>query len=246
MKIRILSDLHLEFHRDKGANFIKSLETNDTDVLVLAGDISTSEYIEEALNQFASKFPKVLYVHGNHEYYKNKRDDVVSATIRAVLKHNSNLYWLNRNAVTIDGVRFVGTTLWFPSNKQSIKLKGYINDFYCIEDCDPWAFEENKKNIKFLIDEVRKGDVVITHHLPSFKSVHRMYKNDPMNCYFVCEMDDLIIEKQPALWIHGHTHFSMDYKIENTRIVCNPYGYEGAGNTNRNFDKNFVAEIFKE
>ncbi len=242
MKIRILSDLHLEFHRDKGVQFIKSLEVNDTDVLVLAGDIITQKHIKECLTQFANKFPKVFYIHGNHEFYKARRDDVVYATVEAVLKNNTNLYWLNRNVVTIDGVRFVGTTLWFPSNKQSLKLKNRINDFYCVEGCDPWAFEENDKNVKFLTDEVKKGDVVITHHLPSFKSVHQMYKGDPMNCYFVCEMDNLIIERQPTLWIHGHTHFSMDYKVENTRIVCNPYGYEGH-ELNKEFDKNFTIEV---
>ena len=242
MKIRILSDLHLEFFRDKGTKFIESLEVNDTDVLVLAGDITTCAGIEKCLNQFASKFPKVLYVHGNHEYYQAKRDDVVSATIKTVLKHNSNLYWLNRNVVTIDGVRFVGTTLWFPSNEQTLKYKNHINDFYCIEGCNPWVFEENAKNIKFLNDEVKKGDVVITHHLPSFKSVHQMYERDPLNCYFVCEMDSLIIERQPAFWIHGHTHFSMDYKIKDTRIVCNPYGYD-LQETNKKFDKNFTIEV---
>lgn len=242
MKIRVLSDLHLEFYIDKGTEFIESLKVNDTDVLVLAGDITTYTAIEQCLSQFASKFPKVLYIHGNHEYYKARRNDVIEATIAAVLKNNTNLYWLNRNVVTIDGVRFVGTTLWFPLNEQSLKHKNIINDFYCIESCDPWAFEENAKNVKFLNDEVKIGDVVITHHLPSFKSVHQMYKGDPLNCYFVCEMDNLIIERQPVFWIHGHTHFSTDYKIENTRVVCNPHGYYSR-EINKSFDKNFTIEI---
>jgi predicted phosphodiesterase len=242
MKIRILSDLHLEFFRDNGTKFIESLEVNDTDVLVLAGDINISKGLKKCLDQFAAKFPKVLYIHGNHEYYKTKRATVIEETIAAVINNNTNLYWLNRSVVNIDGVRFVGTTLWFPKNKRTLKLKNNINDFYCIEDCDPWAFEENEKNIKFLNDEVKKGDVVITHHLPSEKSVHKMYKDDPLNCYFVCEMDSLIIERQPAFWIHGHTHFSMDYKIKDTRIVCNPYGYDSQ-ETNKEFDKNFTIEI---
>jgi predicted phosphodiesterase len=242
MKIRILSDLHLEFFRDKGTKFIESLEVNDTDVLVLAGDITTCSGIEKCLSQFASKFPKVLYVHGNHEYYQVKRNDVVEATVAAVLKNNTNLYWLNRSVVTIDNVRFVGTTLWYPSNEQSLKLKANINDFYCIEDCDPWVFEENTKNVKFLNDEVKKGDVVITHHLPSFKSVHKTFEGDPTNCYFVCEMDSLIAERQPAFWIHGHTHFSIDYKIEDTRIICNPFGYN-LNQTNKEFYKNLTITL---
>jgi len=38
-------------------------------------------------------------------------------------------------------------------------------------------------------------------------------------------MDDFILEHQPRLWIHGHTHESFDYKIGKTRVVCNPRGY---------------------
>lgn len=28
-----------------------------------------------------------------------------------------------------------------------------------------------------------------------------------------------------ALWIHGHTHDSFDYRHNGTRILCNPRGY---------------------
>ena len=38
-------------------------------------------------------------------------------------------------------------------------------------------------------------------------------------------MNDFILEHQPRLWIHGHTHESFDYEIGKTRVVCNPRGY---------------------
>ena len=46
------------------------------------------------------------------------------------------------------------------------------------------------------------------------------------------------------LWIHGHTHDSFDYRLNGTRVVCNPRGYAKDGaNENPLFDAGFVIEI---
>ncbi|WP_215884515.1 hypothetical protein [Acidithiobacillus sulfurivorans] len=36
---------------------------------------------------------------------------------------------------------------------------------------------------------------------------------------------------QPAIWIHGHVHDRMNYRIGKTRVLCNPWGYPNEGNT---------------
>jgi hypothetical protein len=38
-------------------------------------------------------------------------------------------------------------------------------------------------------------------------------------------MMHVIADARPALWVHGHTHDSLDYRIGDTRIICNPFGY---------------------
>jgi hypothetical protein len=68
-------------------------------------------------------------------------------------------------------------------------------------------------------------DVVITHHMPSALSVHEKYTDDALNLFFLCEMDDVILDLKPKLWIHGHTHVPFDYKLGDTRVLCNPKGY---------------------
>ncbi len=40
---------------------------------------------------------------------------------------------------------------------------------------------------------------------------------------------------------HGHIHSSSDYKIGNTRVVCNPKGY--SVELNKNFKPNLVLEV---
>ena len=50
----------------------------------------------------------------------------------------------------------------------------------------------------------------------------------------------LIEERQPALWVHGHTHDSCDYRVGNTRVICNPRGYE---NENGAFDPGQAVRV---
>jgi hypothetical protein len=49
-----------------------------------------------------------------------------------------------------------------------------------------------------------------------------------MNGGYASDLYDFIADRpQIKLWTHGHTHTPFDYMIDQTRIVCNPRGYEG-------------------
>ena len=73
--------------------------------------------------------------------------------------------------------------------------------------------------------------VVVTHHSPSYKSVHEEYQAEYlMNGAYHSDLSDFILDRpQIKLWTHGHTHHPFDYMIGETRIVCNPRGYENDG-----------------
>lgn len=51
------------------------------------------------------------------------------------------------------------------------------------------------------------------------------YAGDPLNAFFLCDMEALIEERKPHWWIHGHTHEPCDYRLGATRVVANPRGY---------------------
>jgi hypothetical protein len=139
------------------------------------------------------------------------------------------------------GQRFVGCTLWFPPPTRGDK--SCLNDYRCILDFEPWVYERNRASVAWLKEHVRPGDVVVTHHLPSPRSIHPMYAGSALNDFFMCDVHALIEERQPALWVHGHSHESADYRIGGTRVVCNTwYGYAGH-ETNRSFDHNLTVEI---
>jgi Icc-related predicted phosphoesterase len=232
MKLHILSDLHTEF-----ASFVPP----DTyaDVVILAGDIGVGL---RGIEWAAGQFPKVpvIYVPGNHEFYGH---DIV--LIEELVKQSPpNIHVLNNDKAMIDGVRFVGSTLWtdFKLHGEGEawfsrqRAKRSIEDFAAIKNCGrPFTPEasvdlhdESRAWIASMLGDHFDGPtVVVTHHLPASMSVAKRYANDPLNPAFASRLEDLIEKYRPELWIHGHTHVPCDYELFDTRIVCNPRGYPG-------------------
>lgn len=106
MRIHLLSDLHFEFQRWRR---VWSLGAVDADVHVLAGDIGVGlEGIQWALANFSKP---VIYVLGNHEYYGQR--PMMELLEKARQKTiGTNVHLLENDCVVIDGVRFLGCTLW--------------------------------------------------------------------------------------------------------------------------------------
>jgi Predicted phosphoesterases, related to the Icc protein len=42
---------------------------------------------------------------------------------------------------------------------------------------------------------------------------------------FASDLSDVLWRYQPELWVHGHVHSAADYRVGNTRVLCNPRGY---------------------
>lgn len=228
MRLRILSDLHFEFHRDAGAEFVRSLDPSGIDVLVLAGDIAVGFGIPEALRLLCSRFrgAAVVYVHGNHEFYGTQRERVLELTEQA-LKENPNLVFLDVASTEVAGRRILGAPLWFPDGNATARAKAAMTDFEAIPGYESWVYAENARAVAFFERELCEGDIVVTHHLPAWKSVAASYSGSPLNAFFVSDVADLIRERRPRLWVHGHTHSSVRYDIGSTTVLANPYGYAG-------------------
>jgi predicted phosphodiesterase len=228
VRLQLLSDLHFEFHRDGGRAFVASLDPRGVDVLVLAGDIAVAAGIPQALALFCQHYSEasVVYVHGNHEFYSSDRECVHAHTARA-RSENPNLVWLDVSLEAIAGQRILGAPLWFSKHPDESRLKRGMCDFSEISGFESWVYAENARSLDFLDQNLQPGDVVVTHHLPSQKSVAKRYAAHPLNPFFVCDLEPLILERRPRLWLHGHTHNSVRIQIGETRVLCNPFGYVG-------------------
>lgn len=241
MKIKYLSDIHCEFHRDGGKGFIASLPNDGIRILVLAGDIATKRNLSDVLTQFSDRYHDVIYVPGNHEYY-NSSWKQIQDIIKECCEKNTNLHYIDKEIVTIDGSRFIGATLWFPFDHENTKYKFNMSDFKVIKDFESWVYAENKSAVEFLENNLVEEDIVVTHYLPTPRSIHKLYENSEINRFFLCDVSELILERKPSIWIHGHTHHSFDYVFGETRIVCNPFGYASL-QTNNMFDENVEIKI---
>ena len=113
------------------------------DVLVLAGDLLPLQSLEQArraFGWFCRRFPEVVYLPGNHEYYRTS-PAYADAVLAACAESFANLRVLNPGVTTIGGTRFVGTALWFPPTPDEAKYRRLMNDFRLIDGFVPWVHE---------------------------------------------------------------------------------------------------------
>jgi predicted phosphodiesterase len=254
VKIRVLSDLHLEFFGSGWRSFVNGLSADDCDVLVLAGDVTVANgtpTLSEALGAFCKRFKRVVFVLGNHEFYGDTPRQVVADMQRVVDRFSAGkcadrFTWLDCSDVVIDGIRFAGASLWFPPDRHA--PTHMLNDFHSIREFVPWVYDENRRAVDYLESVAGKVDVVVTHHLPSERSVHPKYAGSPLNAFFVGGAGHILRRCGAQLWIHGHTHESVDYVDvdcntgRGTRVVCNPSGYF-QHEVNTAFDEKKTCEV---
>ncbi len=241
VKLRILSDVHLEF----GAF---ELEEDKEAILILAGDITTVRNPEPKFFQdCVDKFKKVIYIFGNHEYYGG---DWNTAKILIQRTLPEEVCLLDNSHVVIDDVLFIGTTLWTDMNKGDLftlmHCKRRMNDYRIIskdgrklKPAD--TIKEHERAKAYIEGALKLGreekKVVITHHMPSLSCVHQRYlADDAMNGAYRSDLDDLIEQYQPDLWVFGHSHHSHNSFMGNTRLYSNPRGYD-ALEENDDFEK---------
>ncbi len=249
MKVQLISDVHVELWPEWKSSrmwldFLDQIQT-DADILVAAGDMfslkaSRMSWTIARLQELGSRYEHVLFVGGNHEFYGTsiaQGMDQLLAADRMVFTNVKVLH--SGKVITIDGQRFLGDTGWFPLPPMGAQT---ILDHNRIVGLDPDAYIAHRAFRNFLDTDLQEGDFVVSHHLPSNKSISAKYTNDPANPFFVTpDLEfDFIIPKQPAIWVHGHTHTGCEYNIGKTRVICNPKGYVGERTT---FDYHKLIEL---
>ena len=284
MKIKVVSDLHLEF------SDINIKNDEGCDVLILSGDIMIAQDLHDHpaadfnpyshgafaelgrkqqrvqrfrdfLKRCSFQFPNTIYVAGNHEFYHGKWMQTLDVLSEECAKF-PNVYFLEAGCKKIDDVTFIGGTLWTDMNKADPltlhAVRDMMNDFRLIRkefegytSLKPHDTVIRHRHMLGYIKTVvaEKHDekfVVVGHHAPSKLSTHEQYKNETlMNGAYSSDLSEFIMDHpQIKLWTHGHTHHPFDYTIGETRIVCNPRGYESDGYSEQSgWNPNIVIEV---
>lgn len=207
--------------------------------------------------EWAARFGKpVLYVPGNHEFYGGS----LAGTIGELRKlcAGSGVHLLDDDELVLDGVRFLGSTLWTDfmllgaGEARAAAMREasrFMRDFERIDLFTPETsaarFARHAAWLERKLSEGHAGPtVVITHHAPSPKSIHPRFAGSPLNACFVSDAERLVDGSRCELWIHGHTHDSFDYRLNGTRVLCNPRGYaKGGVQENARFDPCLVVDL---
>lgn len=247
MKIQLLSDLHLEVHPH-----FRPEPAPGADVLVLAGDVGSYQAGSlladddfglarfSPLPQYAGWPTPVLFVPGNHEYDAQDFDEA-HARLRRTCER-LGIVWLERETLTLQGVRFVGATLWSDfdaladhegttditrrlkhRDKAFRAANFYLRKTGGTRQGEPFLAESMREEAlasqawltAALATPFDGPTVVVTHFAPSLKSADPRYGLVPGTAGFCNALDALLPQAQ--LWLHGHLHAPSDYLVRGVR-----------------------------
>ncbi len=251
LRMLVLSDLHVEVAKFQPP-------TDGFDVVILAGDIHNGV---EAPRWAREAFPHhpIVQIAGNHEFWFARYGPCLDA-IRAVARE-VDVHFLENDAISLHGVDFLGCTLWTDfaiyerpgrplamSAVTAMQVNGaIIRDYRAITIDDaggarPFAPADalrlHRQSRAWLQQQLEQPQlrprVVVSHYLPSWRSVSQAFGSAVTNAVFVSDLDALV--ERADVWIHGHTHSSHVYEVGHCRVVCNPRGYPGRGRAPGEFE----------
>lgn len=252
MLLQIASDLHLD-HRH-GVPFDGLLRPAG-DTLALVGDIAPlyDPRYGDFLAWCSARWRHVLLVAGNHEYYSvDPRVDMAAAEarIRRLTSLLPNVRFLQNGAADVDGVRFLGTTLWThvpPADAGSVwsRIRSYRSIYTAPRqkltvDHTNTLFDRGRAFVEAGVAAAQSEGlwpVVLTHHAPTAAGTMRPgYGDDGVRSAFATEVD--MPHGSIQLWVCGHTHHNFDIPAgagagageaagPGCRIIANQMGYPG-------------------
>ncbi len=212
-------------------------------VLVLAGDIDVDKHAVSLAQRTASRCRAIVQIAGNHEYYKGGSPQRLPTKLCDALAEHDNVHFLDNSSVDIDDVRIIEATLWSDFKQGNDiamrEARMSINDFrrirvgtlkapYARKFSPADAVALHTRSRHFVFSEIKKAHslglkpVVVTHHA---RTLPEGSDGSLISFAYGSDLTKAIVDTKPAVWVHGYLHESLDYRIGDTRVVCNPRGY---------------------
>ena len=260
----LISDCHLEevkyyFSKRNTRKHCEKIATlpvipEGVKTLLIGGDLCEArdtELLEKTLGYFSNECENVIYIDGNHEFWK---EDItkVKAKIQNVVDKFDNVHYLNNNWIEIDGVKIFGTNGWCDYGKDGGVISE-LNNIYTtmkvpadcrkIKDlsatgtgCKLSAYKVislNKKAKLAVADFVKEEGkkIILTHFAPFDKAVYDKLGLFNRNFFDVrfdtigLDINDFKdITTDELIYAHGHVHCENGYNVDGFDVYLNPRG----------------------
>jgi predicted phosphodiesterase len=252
MRIRIWSDLHLEFWTKKEEfedllqKMVSQCSSVKADVLILAGDVVDRQHLETYFPHFIKTMKdhhnKIIFILGNHEYYfpTPEQEPNIHRDFKEMCEKLDIVLLENGTHKLENNLTIIGCTLWsipspFEYKRLSTALKLPYDDMINI----------NHNSTQFLKSTLEQKDgnkkyIVMTHYVPSFSFLQPKYrmKGEEYNSAHFSSCDFIFGNDNIYAWVYGHSHDRNIFKHNNIKFICNPFGYpEENGNYKYDFNQ---------
>lgn len=259
--IQYASDLHVERLPLRVRPMMLAAElvpAPGAQVLVLAGDIGRDcdGSLATVLDYASTRWPHVVYVTGNHEYYGTEecpaRDfAVVDAAVAALVRTYPNVHLLTPDQPTWDfadaNIVFVGCTFWSDVDTNAAGLRARNGDFKCTV-ATPAFIKALHRRHKTALAGALATTAVASADEDSAASSSSPSSSSPKVVVVTHHMPSLrlVADKYrgaenvscfaspcewlfPGVtaWIYGHTHVTGSQVVDGCLCVVNALGYPG-------------------
>ena len=260
-RLWIFSDLHQDWADNA---WDPTARAPAFDVAVVAGDVHSP--LSSAIDWLGDRLAgaPTIYVPGNHDFWWNRGDDRYTYADQVSrgrdLAARRGVHLLIDDTVVLSGVRFLGSTLWtdlrldtYSAAAAARDAQRWMNDYRRIRRRSSSRHKYIRPSDTVDLHRASRAwldgqlalphagsTVVVTHHAPHPYSLPASGL-DLAHC-FASNLGASIAAGRPDLWIHGHVHNRVDYRLGTTRIVCNPRGHVEESSS-RTFDPSFVIQV---
>lgn len=174
----------------------------------------------------------------------------------------SNVFLLQKESLDFGRFKVAGATLWtnyldgdpvamdFAMHRENGKLrhlndagKYIVSDDHTSETTPKYLLQQHLHDKNFLFSQDKNPEqilIAVSHHAPSFQCMPH-WLDTPENQYFkslyYSDLDKDIVSSNIDYFMFGHTHYAVDFMINNTRILSNP---RGGANKSVQFNENWL------
>lgn len=231
MKIAITSDLHRGFSEKthmRHDKFFKKLSQEDFDILIIAGDLGTNKQkqIEKLFAHLRKYITKPVYVvRGNHDYWSYKESfpyEQKEKYFKFICLENNIIHLNGNNIHLINGIKLYGWDNWYQFDRYHRESLGSNDVHYITSEEEHHRDVTCQQGFQQLIESQIKVDILVTH-MPINVSEYKYSTHGGREAYF---NKLYMLNIEPRIYIHGHTHENRDEIVQNTRIIVSGSDYD--------------------